>query len=765
MTVRATITVVRASVDSTYVALSASTTHIQAEAEAIAVPFSKNRWLTETTTLSDVQFSLIEKGLESSVTMSEQASIEAQVKQLETMLLVETFSRAVQFNRSVTDIFTLDDAAQIDKDFYGNKGNVAFVSDVIGLTPEKVVSDSFTFNDVATIAMDWLRNLNNDFSVSDSITGSVTKIVNNAISLIESTDLDYSKGLSDSAIVDDQETLSLIKNLADSISLDDFAQIDKDFEGYKTNVFGFSEIVASGISKGLVNSIALVEVVGLVMSLGESDSVTVDDSSSVEFNTPSTDDFSLSDVSVSSFAKALSDTISLDDFAQINKDFEGNKGNVFGFSDVQSLYSEKGFASSLTMDDTVGNSVDKPTGDSISFAESFVSSFLNSQSDDLSTSDVNYMTIVKNFIDTISLDDTAQVNKDVDSTKGNAFGFSEVQTFGTVKVETDSLSLIEELWNQVTKGEEDSVSFSEVLSRVTEKAETDSFSTSDNSYYAITKRLEDAFTLDDDFQSDENVYRNKANIFSFDDVYSFTQGKVEYDSISFSEAIDVLLESILKLYDDISFADTSSLDIVQSTNDSVSIDDSIDREFDKALADSFTLDDSTQVDKDYFGNKGNVFGFSEVYDFATIKNLANSVSFTETTSTGIEQKTTDSVSFTDAYNQFLNKTESSSFVFTDDNSQEFTKTLTDTFALDDVAQIDKNIESTKGNAFSFSESITQSTSYRRAVTESYTLVDEHGVQLDKNLITDFGVTDQITVVHVSGSRALNLSALNTNTFN
>ena len=728
-------------------------------------PDSNNRMVKDELPLSDVRFNLVEKGLESSVSIAEQASIEAQVKKLETMLLVETFSKAVQFNRSVTDIFTLDDIAQIDKDFYGNKGNVTFVSDVIGLSPEKVIEGSFTFGDVATVAMDWLKNFSHSVSFSDSVTGSVSKIVNNAISFIESTDLDYSKGLSDSSTLDDQETISLIKNLTDSFSLDDFAKINKDFDGYKTNVFGFNEIVSSGISKEIINSIALVEAVGLVMSLGESDSLTVDDSNSVDFSKSSTDNFSFSDVSVSAFAKTLSDTISLDDFAQIDKNFEGNKGNVFGLSDVQSLHSEKGFANSFTMADSLGNSLDKPKSDSLSFSDTTVASFLSSHSEILNTSDVNYMDIVKGLADTIALDDTTQVNKDVDSTKGNVLGFSDTQAFGTSKPVTDTLAFLDELLSQVTKAEADSISFGDSSSNSTDKVNTDSVTASDNSYFSITKRLEDGFTLDDDFQSDENVYRNKANVFSFSDVYSFTQGKVEYDNISFSEAIDILLTAITYEFDSFSFADSTHSDLGKGVADSVSIDDTIDSALDKQVADSFTLDDTTKVDKDVEAVKGNVFGLSEVYEFGTTKPLADSMSFTDLTSTDVDRQSTDSMSFSESYAQLFGKSESSSFVFTDDNSQVFGKFVSDSFALDDIAQIDKDIEATKGNSLSFSESIIQSMAYKQAITESYTLADEYGVQLYKNLTTDFGITDQITVVHTLGSKALGLTALNTNTFN
>ena len=183
MAIRATITVVRASADPTYVKL---------EAIAFVNPDSKNQWFYETTTLSDVQFSLVEKNLSETVTLNESSIWEFTKNAPETLALVESFAKVITFNRAFNDAFTLDDLSQIDKDFYGNKGNVAFMLDIIGLDQEKVLTDSYTVSDVVNLAVAFVR----DFT--------------------------------DSATLDDEHNFNLDKTDADSFSFSDVAS--KGFE-------------------------------------------------------------------------------------------------------------------------------------------------------------------------------------------------------------------------------------------------------------------------------------------------------------------------------------------------------------------------------------------------------------------------------------------------------------------------------------------------------------------------------------------------------
>ena len=59
-----------------------------------------------------------------------------------------------EINKVIADAFTLDDSTLIDKDYYGNKGNICTVSDVIALaiTWVRGYSDSISTSDSANIA-------------------------------------------------------------------------------------------------------------------------------------------------------------------------------------------------------------------------------------------------------------------------------------------------------------------------------------------------------------------------------------------------------------------------------------------------------------------------------------------------------------------------------------------------------------------------------------------------------------------------------------
>ena len=71
MAIRATITVVRASADTKHISLSAKTTNVNAEAIAFVNPDSKNQWFYETTTLSDISFTLFEKNVAEVIALNE----------------------------------------------------------------------------------------------------------------------------------------------------------------------------------------------------------------------------------------------------------------------------------------------------------------------------------------------------------------------------------------------------------------------------------------------------------------------------------------------------------------------------------------------------------------------------------------------------------------------------------------------------------------------------------------------------------------------
>lgn len=524
MAIRATITVVRASAETRNVSLSARTKNVNAEAIAFVNPDSKNQWFYETTTLSDVQFSLVEKNLSETVTIDESSVWEFAKNAPETLVLVESFAKVVTFNRAFTDAFTLDDLSQIDKDFYGNKGNVAFMLDIIGLDQNKVLTDSYTVGDVIEVAMLWVRGFTDSYSFTDT------------------------------------DSYEFIKNVEDAFTLDDASLINKDFYGDKGNVFGFSDLLGNAFGKALTDNISQLDEVSILQGLNKSDSTTLSDTYRTTLN------------------KAISDAFTLDDALQVDKDYFGNKGNVFAFSDVLSYEASKDLTDGIALVELVGFVLNHPVEDSYTVSDVNTLHPNLGKSDSIGFSDTYIRNIMKGLSDGFALDDTAQVNKDTDSTKGNIFSFSDVFS-RTVSYDRDYT---------------DNFSFSDVLSKTMSfvRAYSDSYSLGEVRDVHLTKTVTDTFRVYDENPNALNVNMlNSQALNAQDSAFLVDRGLGRDDSLAFNEITAFI--NAKAFTDNVTFNDVNGLQL------------------EKTLSDAFALDDSALIDKDYFGNKGNIVGVSD----------------------------------------------------------------------------------------------------------------------------------------------------------
>ena len=374
-----------------------SVTYELANATGIYVdPDSLNRMIKDEYALSDIRFNLVEKNLSETVTLDENVGWSYDKNAPETLALVESFIRAVSYNRTFTDAFTLDDLSQIDKDFYGNKGNVAFMTDIIGLDQTKVLTDSYTVGDVITLAVDYIREFTDSYSFADDT------------------------------------VYTFVKNVSDAFTLDDSALINKDFTGDKGNVFGFSDLLGNDFGKALTDNISQLDEVSILQDLNKSDSTTLSDTYETTLN------------------KAISDAFTLDDALQVDKDYFGNKGNVLGFSDdVRDVHLSKTFADTFTVYDERPNAlnvnmfntqdlnsqddaflVDRGLGKSDALAFSEITAFNHDKGlgESLTFSDDYGLQLVKTLSDGFALDDSALVDKDYFGNKGNIVGVSDQVT-------------------------------------------------------------------------------------------------------------------------------------------------------------------------------------------------------------------------------------------------------------------------------------------------------------------------------------------------
>ena len=584
MAIRATITVVRASAEPTYVALSASTTNVNLEAIATLNYDYKNQYFYDTSTLSEVQFVLVEKNLSETLTIDETVGLDYSKPKVETLALVETFVKAVTFNRSFTDAFTLDDLSQIDKDYFGAKGNVAFMTDIIGLDQEKVLSDSYTVADVVTIAVNYIRPYADSYTLAD------------------------------------ESSFMFVKNVEDAITLDDTSLINKDFDNQSQNTFGFTDLLGNDFGKVLVENISHLDEVSILQGLNKSDSTTLSDTYERELN------------------KAISDAFTLDDSALIDKDYFGDKGNVLGFSDVLSYDASKELTDGIALVELVGFVLNHPVEDSFTISDESILHAALGRTETIGISESYIRSIIKNLTDGLALDDTTLVNKDIDSTKGNIITFGDVVDIALQKVReiADSYTFTDESNRQIDKGIAESLVFSELVDIATN----------------YNKAISDTFVLDDSALVDKDYFGNKGNVVGLSEVVSQSLGKEITDSTSVSDVYDVLMTKILvesltltetiesalnkTLTDTLTLTDGASIDFVsgeisyaintftlnnfllnggigeaENLLDSSTLIDVYGLQLVKTLSDGFTLDDSALIDKDYFGDKGNIVGVSD----------------------------------------------------------------------------------------------------------------------------------------------------------
>ena len=593
MAFRATITVLRAEADTKYVSPSASIDNVNAEAIAFVNPDSKNQWFYDTYALGDINVLVVNKNLSETIPLGEDFGWEYNKPKVETLALVESFVKALTYNKSFNDAFTLDDVSQIDKDFYGNKANVAFIIDIIGLSHTKILTDSYTVADVVNIVVDYLRPYSDSYSVTDD------------------------------------SRFTFVKNVEDAITLDDTSLINKDFSNQSQNSLGFTDLLGSDFGKTLTDNVSQLDEVSILHGLNKSDSTTLSDTYKTTLN------------------KAISDAFTLDDSALVDKDYFGNKGNVFSFNDVLNYDVNKELTDGIALVELVGFVLNHPVEDSYTVSDTNTLQTDLGRTETIGISESYIREIIKNLTDGLALDDTTQVNKDVDATKGNIITFGDVIDIVMEKLLdfSDSYSISDASTLGVDKGISESLVFSELVDIATH----------------YNKTLLDTFVLDDSALVDKDFYGNKGNVVglsevvsqalnkkitdstSVADIYDVFMTKVHVDSISFN---DISIWSIHKnLSDTLSLTDANVVDHVlgsqcalntmllnnfllncgegesQNISDSSTLRDEIGLQLEKTFTDSLALDDSALVNKEFYGNKGNQVGVTDVVSVKLVNNL------------------------------------------------------------------------------------------------------------------------------------------------
>ena len=396
MALRASISLTNLQASTTAARVTAQTTYQLGTAAGIWTdPDSKNKMIRDEYLLSEVHFTLLEKNVSDSYTVndSEQKHV-GKGFTLDSVSFTETFINQIAYHRRFNDAFTLDDLSQIDKDFYGNKGNIFAFTDILGLTYEKNLTDNYTVGDFVAAAVN--KAAQDSFSFTDTSYSTFSKVVN------------------------------------DAFTLDDSALIDKDFYGNKGNVLGVADVFARVVDykRRFPGSLPLGSNLLNSNSLDASSTpdtrVIVEDKATVLSEKSFNEILGFSDYSNRTITKVLIDAFSLDDSALINKDFVGNKGNVFSFADVLASAVNKVATDNFGFSDSKYFSYSKNSSDPVFFAETDYKNIEKALPDSFSFSDVHGVQLTKSISDAFALDDSALIDKDYFGNKGNVVGLSDL---------------------------------------------------------------------------------------------------------------------------------------------------------------------------------------------------------------------------------------------------------------------------------------------------------------------------------------------------
>jgi hypothetical protein len=384
----------------------------------------------------------------------------------------DTIERMVQFQRAFTDVVSIDDFSQVDKQWSGTKQNVAFTSDLslFGLTKaesdgialsdsallaaQKVLSDTATLSETFLLAQDFVRSFSDSVALVDSAD------VSNERGLTEADSVGFAdlaawavtQNHSDSLAPSDVSTLSMAKGHIDTISIAETFLLAQDFvrSFADTIVLTDSTDLSSGQAVNEFDSVGFSDASAWVLSQRPSDTTSVTDSSLLVVSKASNDALSATDVfSLSQdFVRNLSDSIALSD--SVDR-FNGRalvEADNAATSDIASFVLNSALAETVLLSDVAAQAFSKPLvdtaamGDSVAYTAAFQ----------------------RAFSDVVSLDDISNVDKNWDATKQNVAFTSDSAQLTLGQNHTDSALIDDAYAYAASKALTDSVGSIDAIS-------------------------------------------------------------------------------------------------------------------------------------------------------------------------------------------------------------------------------------------------------------------------------------------------------------
>ncbi len=445
--------------------------------------------------------------------------------------LADQIDKMVNYSRVFYDAFGLDDSANINKDFVGNKGNIFGVSDLTAFTYQKPITDVVGHTDQ--------HNIGTTLGKVDSLPTIDAAVIYSA------------KGVEDATGLADLNVWSLSKSTTDAIST--------------------SDLPSFVLSKPYFDDVATTDTFSREVEYARAptETLSVSEITSKEFATTKAEALHSTDVFARtvSYSRNFYDAFGLDDYANINKDFVGSKGNIFGFSDTTAFSSTKYLEDQANFTDLPTLHTAKAKTDALATIDAPVLQVNKGRTDGVATTDTfsREVEYARTPSETVSIAEIT--SKELATTKTDALYSTDVfaRTVNYNRPIDEYAAVTDTLGKGAQLGKYDSVGVNDVLARAVEfnRAVSEVISPADAAVTRFTKSTTDGATLADsitqtrifnrsfadwfaldDFSSvDKNLAGTKTNVFGFADIHACEVEKEVADSFGFLESVTVTRRS------------------------------------------------------------------------------------------------------------------------------------------------------------------------------------------------------------------------------
>ena len=261
----------------------AEVTYVKIDTEVLLDYDSKNREFYFTVPLADAHATVIVKPAISDVfALLDVTALHPSKPHADSVTVSDAATKVLA--KYLADGFALDDSALIDKDYIGTKGNVATMSDILGLSYGHAAADSYSMSDVVAQVWSYVRNFTDAVVLTDTevnplgtliLNTSMLNASNSQFAVYRGNDQVDTFGISDTAALtpgknftdaftfSDTDNYSLGKGASDSIGCTD--EIFLSLATY-TDSLSLSEVLADHFSKNSSDTATVSDTDGFSLS-------------------------------------------------------------------------------------------------------------------------------------------------------------------------------------------------------------------------------------------------------------------------------------------------------------------------------------------------------------------------------------------------------------------------------------------------------------------------------------------------------------------